>query len=237
MLSSLKSYHELESILIEHIEELILKGELSLHFNYFIENMSKSLKDENEYLKKIFTKETITPYILKAFFRFFKDHLFYFNLNLEQRSGDKVFLIKVIESLSMIDSPVSLITLKYIFNLGSNDIKLKTLKAMKNLKERDDKFLFPLLMKKHYKLKKEAFILLAQSESSKHQALEILFSVKSFFGIRNKKLHHHIQIIDDLEVKSARTHLISLAQKRFIWNKNLRNHAQSVLRKWDAGKS
>lgn len=236
-LSSLKNYHDLESILVEHVEESILNGELSLHLNYFIENMGKSTKDENVYLKKIFTEETVTPYILKAFFRFFTDYLFYFNLNLEQRSGDRVLLRKIIDSLSLIDSTVSLITLKYIFKLGSNDVKLKTLKAMENLRERDDKFLFPLIKKKNYKLKKEAFILLSKAEGSKHQALDMMFSIKSFLGLRNKELHDHIQIMDELDVESARNHLISIAKRKFIWNKNLRNHAENVLRKWDAGKS
>jgi hypothetical protein len=236
-LSSLKNFHDLESILVEHVEKSILNGELSLHFNYFIENMNKSNNNENVYLKKIFTEETITPYILKAFFRFFTDYLFYFNLNLDQRSSDKVLLRKIIDSLSLIDSPVSLITLKYIFKLGDTDIKLKTLKAMENLKEHDDKFLFPLLKKKNYELKKEAFVLLSRDESSKHQALDIMFSIKSFLGLRNKRLQNHVQIIDELEVESARSHLISLAQRKFIWNKKLRNHAENVLRKWDAGKS
>jgi hypothetical protein len=227
----------LESNLVEHVEDSILNGELSLHFNYFIENISRSTKDENVYLKKIFNENTVTPYILKSFFRFFTDFLFYFNLNLEQRSGDKDLIRKITDSLGMIDSPISLITLKFIFKLGSENIKLKALKTMENLTEHDDKFLFPLLKKKNYEIKKEAFILLSRAESSKHRALDVMFSTKSFLGLRNKKLHEHIQIMDELDVRPAKNHLISLANQKFIWNKNLRNHAKNVLRKWDAGKS
>ncbi len=236
-LSSFENYHELESILVEHIEDSILSGELSLHFNYFIENIGRSTKDENVYLKKIFNEDTVTPYILKAFFRFFTDFLFYFNLNLEQRSGDKAFLRKITDSLGMIDSPISLMILKSIFKIGGDDIKLKALKAMESLTEHDDKFLFPLLKKKNYDIKKEAFILLSQAESSQRRALDVMFSPKSFLGLRNKKLHEHIRIMNELDIRSAKNHLISLAKRKFIWNKKLRNHAEDVLRKWDAGKS
>jgi len=236
-LSSLKNYHELKSTITQFVEESILKGKLSLHYNYFIENIDKSTKNENEYLERTFSDGIVTPYILKAFFRFFTDYLFYFNLNIEQRANDPVFLKKIIHSLSLVDSPVSLITLKYIFKLGSDDIKLKSLKAMENLTEHDDKFLFPLLRKKHYDLKKEAFRLLARRDSSQHQAMVILFSLKSPLGLRNNRLHHHIQIMDELNAKSSKKHLISLTKKKFIWNKKLRNHAQEVLRKWDVRKS
>jgi len=231
--SSLSSFKKLDSTIIEYIEEMVLNGELSLHFDYFIEHIVHSLKDENKYLEKIFTKEVITPYILKAFFRFFTDYLFYFNVNLEQRSGDDTFLQKIIENLSLIDTPVSLVTLKFIFKLGTNTIKVKTLKAMRNLTEHDDKFLFPLLKKKPYDLKKEAFALLARNENSKHKALDLLFSIKSPLGILNKKIEKHIRIVDELEAQYARKYLVSLAEKKFIWNKSLKNKAQRVLREWD----
>lgn len=233
VLSSLPDFEKLESAIMEFIEEMILKGELSLHFDYFIEHIGRSTKDENKYLEKIFTEEVITPYILKAFFRFFTGYLFYFNVNLEQRSGDDMLLQKITENLSLIDSPISLVTLKSIFKLGTNNIKVKALKAMRNLTEHDDKFLFPLLKKKNYDLKKEAFALLARNESSKFKALDLLFSFRSPLGIMNKRLCKHIRIVDELEARSARGHLISLAGKKFIWNKNLRNQAKRVLRKWD----
>ncbi len=233
ILSPLSDFKKLDSAIIEFIEEMILKGELSLHFNYFIEHIGRSLKDENKYLEKIFTEEVITPYILKAFFRFFTDYLFYFNVNLEQRSSDDMFLQKITENLSLIDSPVSLVTLKFIFKLGTNTIQVKTLKAMRKLTEHDDNFLFPLLKKKPYDLKKEAFALLSRNENSEHKALDLLFSFRSPFGIMNKRLQKNIQIVDELEAKSAIKHLLSLSEKKFMWNKNLRNHAQQVLRKWD----
>ena len=144
-----------------------------------------------------------------------------------------MLLQKITENLSLIDSPISLVTLKSIFKLGTNNIKVKALKAMRNLTEHDDKFLFPLLKKKNYDLKKEAFALLARNESSKFKALDLLFSFRSPLGIMNKRLCKHIRIVDELEARSARGHLISLAGKKFIWNKNLRNQAKRVLRKWD----
>ncbi|MBD3414396.1 MAG: hypothetical protein GF421_08205 [Candidatus Aminicenantes bacterium] len=236
-LSSIQEMRKLESMLNEYIEESILDGKLSLQFNYFIEHITKSTQNENVYLETIFTQEIITPYILKSFFRFFTEYLFYFNLNLEQRAGDEVFLKKIIESLSFIDSPISLITLKKLFKLGTKNIKIKTLKAMQNLEEQDDQFLFPLIKKKQYDLKKQAFILLSRSESSQHRALQMLFSIKSPFGLRNKRLHQHIQIMDEQGVRSSKKHLIDLSEKKFIWNQNLRNHALNVLRKWNDRKS
>ncbi|MFW6140575.1 MAG: hypothetical protein ACOC5S_04390 [Acidobacteriota bacterium] len=224
-------FQKLEFILIEHVEELILQRELSLQFSYFIEHMNRSAKDENVYMEKIFTEEVITPYVLKVFFRFFADYLFYFNLNLEQKSGNERFLEKIIESLSLIDTSISLTTLKFIFKIGSHNIKIKTLEAMENLSDQDERFLFPLLKNEPYKMKKQAFLLLSRSQNSKQKALDMMFSFKSPFGLKNKRLHQNIQIMDELEVGEAKNHLNSLSVKKFIWNKNLRKHAYEVLRK------
>ena len=226
-------FEEANNKITGFIEKEILRGEISVYFDYFINAFEKSTFDVNVYLRKIFTDGNITPYSLGAFFKFFKEYLFYFNINLEQYSSDSQIIKKLINSLRMIDSTISLITLKDIYQLGEKRVKIEVLQAMQNLTEYDTKFLLPILKEKEFRLKAEAFVILIKDEENRDNILKTLFAIPSPFGIRNKLLIENIRIVEQKDIKEAKPYVISLSKKKHIWNNKLRTNADRVLEKWN----
>jgi hypothetical protein len=222
------------SKMVGFVEHSILEGDHLLEFDYFIENLKESTLDVNTYLERIFTDGRISPYILKAFFKFFKEYLFYFNLNLDQSSKDTKFLEKMIENLQEIDIPLSLITLKNIYQTANVATKYRVLRAMHKLTETDEKFLFPILKSKEHALKAEALVLLMRDQRMKRPALETLFRLPSVYGIKNNRLIEHIKIIEDKDLKEAKPYLEEFSKRRGFWNKKLRKESLRILEKWNA---
>jgi hypothetical protein len=213
----------------------MLQGELSFYFDYFINTFQRSTLDVNVYLEKIFTDGNITPYTLSAFFKFFKEYLFYFNINLEQYSTDGQLIKKMINSLRLIDTPISLVTLKNIYPLGDRRVKTEVLQAMQNLTEFDTKFLLPILKEKDLRLKAEAFVILIKEKENRDNILKKMLSIPSPFGIKNKHLLENIKIVEQKQVKEAEPYLISLSERKNFWNRKIRTHAKRILEKWNAG--
>lgn len=220
--------------IIGFIEDEILRGEISFYFDYFINAFEKSTLDVNVYLGKIFSERNITPYSLKAFFKFFKEYLFYFNINLEQYASDEKLVSKMLNSLRLIDSVISLTILKDIYHLGEKRIKIEVLRAMQNLTEHDTKFLLSILEEKDLRLRAEAFVILMRNRENRDRILKTLLIIPSPFGIKNKRLIKNIQIVEEKEVKEAIPYLALLNKRKHFWNKKLRKNATRVLEKWDA---
>jgi hypothetical protein len=217
-----------------YVEHSILEGEILLEFDYFIDKMKESTLDVNTYLERIFTDSRTSPFILKAFFKFFREYLFYFNLNLDQKSADSRFLDQMIKSLQEIDTPISLITLKNIYPIGTAATKYRVLRAMHKLTETDEKFLFATLKSKEPALKAEALMLLMRDQRTKRLAFETLFHISSPYGIRNKRLLEILKIVEDKDVKEAKLYLEEFIKRQGFWNKKLRVESQRVLEKWNA---
>lgn len=233
-LSNDPEYIKMNNKIVNFIERTILQGELSFYFDFFISSIEKSTYDVNVYLDKIFTEGKVTPYTLKAFFKFFKEYLFYFNLNLDTYSSDIKLIDKLINSLGMIDSSISNVTLKNIFQNGERGIKIKVLQTMQNLAAYDNKFLLPILKSKDFQMKSEAFATLMGDETIRDEILQKLFSIQSPFGLRNKRLIENLSIVENREVQAAKPYLISLSERKNIWNKKLRKRAEEILEKWNA---
>ncbi len=227
-------YTRMDNLIVNFIERMILKGELSFYFEFFITSIDKSTFDVNVYLEKIFTEGNVTPYALKAFFKFFKEYLFYFNLNLDTYSSDSKLIDKLINSLGMIDSTISHITLKTMFQSGEREAKIKVLQAMQNLSSYDNKFLLPILKSKDFQLKSEAFVTLMRDEKIRDEILQKLFSITSPFGLRNKRLLENLSIVENREVQAARPYIIALRNRKNFWNKKLRDRAEEILGNWHA---
>ena len=199
-----------------------------------METLSKSVFDVNVYLKRLFTDKKVSVYLLKAFFKFFTEYLFYLNLNLQQKVTDGAFLVKWVDALKSIDTPISLITLKTIYPIGNKDIKLGILQAMHMLNEFDEKFLFQILKAKDLTLKGEALALLMRYPESRLQALDKLLNLQSPYGIKNKKLRQHLSIVKKKKLTQARHHVMALNTRKGFWNYSLRRSAREILEIWDA---
>ncbi len=236
-LSAEPLFSKIRAKLTDFIEKSILKGEDQPELTEFIRRLPRSALGVNYYLETIFTEHKITPTILRTFFRLFSDGIFYFNLNLDQKKSDRNFLERMTESLAEVDSPHSLATLKSIFGLGDRLIKLKSLRAMRQLSTYDEHFLLPLLRKGDYSLRKEALIILRKEEESRKKALKMFFRIRSPFGVRNRVLLEHLRIAAGIELRESAEQVARLSQRKFIWNKTLRREAASLLEKWSVGQA
>jgi hypothetical protein len=233
-LSKNPDYIKMNNKIVNFIERRILEGELSFYFEFFVNSIDKSTFDVNVYLDRLFTDGNVTPYTVKAFFNFFKEYLFYFNLNLDQYSSDTKLIDKLISSLGMIDSAISHVTLKTIFQSGERGTKIKVLQAMQNLSTYDNKFLLPIIKSKDFQLKSEVFVTLMGDGNIRDEILQKLLSFPSPFGIRNKRLHENLTLVEKKEVTAAKPYLIALSERKNIWNKKLRQRTKIILEKWNA---
>lgn len=218
----------------EFIENSILMGEMSLYFDYFIQNFKTSGKNINVYLSTIFESERVTPYIFQALFRFFIEYLFYFNLNIERNADNPRLLEKIVEGLEPIDSPVSLVALKSVFQVNNPALRIKTLKAMQGMKEFDPKFLLKIIKHKDPQLIKEALVILMRCESSARTAFDRLLTVESIYGFRNRYILRNIAIVSEGGFLEASDHLETLSRRGGFWNRNVRDSARRVLENLNA---
>jgi hypothetical protein len=225
-----------KKLIADLVEKSMLSGKTSLYLDYFLYTLENSSLGINSYLQAIFTDHKITPSILQSFFKFFSDSKLYFLRDLEQKASDSKFLDRMTENLKVIDSPQSLDILKIIYGLGNNYVKTKVLRAMQQLSSCDEDFLMEILQKGIYPLKKEALLNLVRHEATRDKAFELLFSIPSPFGIKNRILRKHIQLVEETALAEARDHLFAIGQKKEIWNRRLRKEAKKVLEKIDAGK-
>ena len=223
-------------LIIDSAEKAVLRGQSSPYFDFFMESMEQSTLGVNDYLQGIFSENKISPFILQYFFKFFSDSMLHFLINLAEKSSDYRFLDRMIESVKLIDSPFSLEILKAIYPMGNNTVKSKVLRAMQQLSIQDEEFLMPILQKGSIAHKKEALTALVKHPETRKKALDSLLSIPSPFGVKNKLLRKHIQLVGDASIKEARDHLDVLGQKKDLWNRSLRKEAKKVLEKFDGRK-
>ena len=221
-------------LITDFVEKAVLRGQASPYFDFFMEGMEQSALSVNDYLQKVFSENKMTPYILQFFFKFFSDSMLYFLINLEEKSSDNRFLDRMTESVKLVDSPLSLEILKAVFPLGNNTVKSKVLRAMQHLSDQDAEFLMQTLQKGSLAHKKEALISLVRYEETRKKALDTLLSIPSPFGIKNKIIKKHIQLVGDASIQEARDHIFALGQKKDIWNRRVRKEAKKALEKLDA---
>jgi hypothetical protein len=234
-LSAYPAFRNLNHRIADFVEKSILDGDLSLYLDHFIGRLDKSTVDVNVYLDTIFSKGKVTPYILKAYFKFHTEYLFYFNLNLESNASDIGLIERLITSLQMIDSRISFVTLKTIFKHKHPRIKRKALQAMREITLYEKDFLLPLLRGRDTALKAEALLMLSRDDELREKAMGRIFLIQSPYGIRNRRILEHIRMVEAKDIRAASPYLEILSQRKSFWNRSLREEAHRVLEKWNAG--
>jgi hypothetical protein len=151
---------------------------------------------------------------------------------IRKRSSDSELLGRMADGLRFIDTPLSLESLKKIYEAGDPAVKVKALQAMQNLKEYDEAFLFPILEKRNELLQAEALILLMRHERTKHVAFTKLFGLASPYGLRNKSLLRNIGIVERYGLREAAPYIEPLAGRKDVWNRKVRQEAERLMGKW-----
>jgi len=230
-LSSDPYFEKLDRQISLFIENAMFDERLSSDMEYFIGILKESPSGYEVYLDKIFNENKTSPHILRLFFKFFPGQIHLFQEGLKKTSLNPAFMHRIIESLKTIDTSSSLNSLKHIFSFGSPSVRVKALKAMQHLSMIDENFLYSILKEGDWSFKKEALLILKKEENTEKRAAEILLSIPSLFGMKNKILEENIRIIEEVGLREARDHLLRLSKKKFFWNKNLRKEARRALSK------
>jgi hypothetical protein len=233
-LGSEASYTNMTLAIAEFVERSVLEEKTEPELEDLIRRFDKSVFDVNIYLERIFTDEKISPLILRAYFRFFTEYLFYLDLNFKQKTPSPAFLERTVAALKSIDTAISLVTLKSVYMIGNDAIRLAVLQAMHFLTEMDNKFLLSVLKSKEQILRGEALALLMRHENTRDQALDKVFGIQSPYGIKNNQLIRDVAIVEMKNLIQARGHLKDLMKRGGFWNRRLRAEAGRVLEKWDA---
>lgn len=230
-LSSDPYFEKLDRQISLFIENTMFDERMSSDIEYFIGLLKESPSGYEVYLDKIFNENKTSPLILRLFFKFFPDRFPLFQEGLKRTSMNPAFMHRIIESLKTIDASSSLNSLKHIFSFGSPSLRVKALKAMQHLSMIDENFLYSILKEEEWPFKKEALLILKREENTEKRAAEMLLSISSPFGMKNKILEENIRIMEKAELKEGRELLLRLSKKRFFWNKNLRKEARRALNK------
>ena len=229
------AFEQARKNLAAHVEGCLLRGETEPALDAFIDKLGKSLHDPEAYLDTVFKDRIVTSSLMKACLRFFPDRIEEIRARIKKKSSDSELLGKIADGLKAVDTPVSLGLLKKIYTVADPGAKVKALQAMRDLKEFDEAFLFPVLEKKNELLQAEALILLQRHERTKHVAFTKLFGLPSPYGIRNKALLRNLKIVEDHGLREALPYIEPLAKRKDIWNRKVRQEAGRLLEKWREG--
>ncbi len=229
------AFEQAKTSVAEHVEGCLLRGETRLEIDLFIDKLGRSLHDWEPYSATVFKDRIVTSSLLRACFRFFPGEIGAFQAGIRKKASDSELLGRIADGLKLIDTPVSLDTLKKVFDAGDAGVKVKSLQAMQNLKEFDEAFLFPILAKKNELVQAEALILLMRNARTKHVAFSKLFGLASPYGLRNKSLRRNLGIVERYGLREAVPYVEPLAERKDIWNRKLRQEAGRVLEKWREG--
>lgn len=219
----------------ECVERAVLEEGISPYFDRLISGLAESRLGLDVYLEKIISENKMTPSILRAYYRFFKEKMDALTSRLKEKRQDRPFIDRTTAALKTIDSPLSLTVLKAVFNMGDETVRVEVLKAMDCLSEIDKDFLFPILRSPKTSLKSEALVILAGRDKTRKRALDRFLRFQSPYGIFNKKLKAHIQIVESKGLREAAGHLERLSRRKSWWNRSLRKEARRVLEKWNEG--
>lgn len=224
---------KVDDALGECVERAVLGEGASPFFDQLISGLPESRFGLDVYLEKLFSENKVTPFILRAYYRFFKERMDALTSRLEEKRQDRPFLDRIIAASKAIDSSLSRTILKAVYGVGDESVREEALKAMGGLSEIDKDFMFPILRSRRTSLKSEALVILASREATRKRALDRFLRFQSPYGILNKRLRAHIQIVESRELRQAAGHLERLGRRKSWWNRSVRREARRVLEKWN----
>lgn len=214
-------------------EHPVFQEDFNSDFNELTDYLSGTFLGIKAYLDKIFKENKVGPVILQLFFQMYSESYFLFKKNLMRRSTDINFLEEITKNLAKVDSPASLESLKCIFSIGNDSIKMKALESIEKLSFQDEDFLLEILKKRGMALKKKALRILMGIESTKKRVVEELYSILSPFGMKSSILLENVIITGEMELKEAREKLTALSEWKSFWNRKVRGESIKVLEDWD----
>jgi len=223
-----------ERELSQVVEGMLLGGAVSDELAYFVDRLRTSAVGPAAYLERIFAAEPVHPWILKLFFRLFPGHFEGLCRDLVKRRDDMGFIWGLVQSLKAVDVPETLETLKRIYAVTNEFVRLEVLEAMSGLAGRDKEFLRAVTSSGSYFIKREAVRVLIRDEAGRRAAADALLSMRTRFGWGSRALLENIGITAEVDLREAVPHLAALSRRRYVWNRRVRGEARKLLRSWGA---
>ena len=212
----------------------VLEDGIPAYFDEITHYLSETFLGIKAFIDKMFKANKVGPVILQLFFQIYLENFFLFKRNLMKKSSDMDFLEEMAKNLGKVDSPASLESLKCIFSIGNDPIKIKALESVEKLSIQDEDFLFDILKKRGVTLKKKALQILMKNEETEKRAIEELFSIFSPLGINKRVLLENIRLAKEMDLEGARDKLAALCEWKSFWSKKLKGEAVEVLNEWNA---
>ncbi len=209
------------------LEEKVLEEKND--FKYFDVFLHKSAFNKDTYFDKIFSESSLNPNTLRLFLHFFPKDTDELCIKIGKQADSPIFLKKIIDNLRGIDLPETNAILIYIFKFANQFLKAEILKTMQSLSHLNENFLMSILEKEDIFLRKQVLLLLARNVHYRTKALETLFSINNFFGLKNKIIEQNINIVSDCDIKETRIYLERFSKIKVFWKKNLKKAAIKAL--------
>lgn len=197
-----------------------------------IEYPSASVIGIDAYLEKMLGEGRINDVSLKLFARLFPGELRQIYDYLQMKGSDIEFTEKIISILKGIDPELALPVLEGMYPFSNNYIKIELIKTMRELHAFRREFLFSIALKDDIPLRKEAMLALMEDKGARREILEKLFCVSSPWQVNGARLLSHLNLIDELGLREARSYLIALNGKLFFWHRPIKQRIREILDKW-----
>lgn len=227
-------FDELLKKISEYAEKLIFEDQAGIENDFLGDAISSTTIILNEYIKKIFGEKKVTSGVLKLFFKFFLKDIALFYENLRNKRDDLAFLAGFINCLKALNSKAALDALIYIYGFANNLTKQEVLKAMPEMAVYDDNFLLSVALGSIHVFKKYALDVLRRDIKTMQKGLEAMLLSPSPFGLNDDRILKDMAVIEEAQLKDAKSVLEILSCKKFFWHKKVRQKAQEILRKWNA---
>lgn len=224
---------DLEKKLAALIEDIVLNEGLPSDKEFLIEKIVVTSHDLNFYLDRIFSVAIVKRQILNLFLKLFAFDLEIFYARLDKKIQDMDFLTSLIDAIGDRNDSLGIDILKHVYSGANQLIKMEVLKSMRKINKIDRVFLISALGVDSGLLKKDILSVLILEPPACLEALELLLSIPSPWGNKNKVIIENMRIVYELKVLDAAPYIKALSLRRFFWNKQLRIKASSILKEWN----
>jgi len=186
-----------------------------------------------DYLEMIFNEQEFNPNVLVLFFRIFPENIKQFYVYLNKSLFNIILMKKVVDGLGVVEVAQSSEVLKYIFKKSGDFIKNEVLKIMGKIVFFDKDFVFTVIQTGNFIQRKQTLSILLKNPDSLKTAARILLEIKNPFGINGRLIKENLQIVSAILFKESYEYVYALSKYRFFWNKDIRELANKILRKYD----
>jgi hypothetical protein len=217
-----------------YIEHAAWQEPFPAELEEFITGLEESSLDAQTYLQRFFNEGKYNKYVLRLFFQFFPEKMPVFSGQLIQRGGDVELVGPIVGLLPDTQSALVSEVLESLYASANEVLRIEILTAMQRLPSVDENFIVPIIKTGDYALKKEALAVVVNDASVLLKVLDMLLALPNSWGSQNEVLLENVTLVQEVGVREAYSHLVTLSNRPFFWNAAVRKRAKEVIEVWNA---